>query len=278
MTLPDASTKTAAGEAPRQRKSETGRTGRSARAGSGYSMRGLQGRVIDALGRDIVGGRYAPGALLPRETELTASYGVSRTSIREAMKVLAAKGLIEIRQKIGTRVRDRDLWNVFDTDVLTWQHEQGLSEAVMRNLIELRQIIEPATARLASARATMADLRRIEQAHEAMAKHVRDPVGYAESDVEFHMAVFGAAHNVLLQRFGHLVADFLRMSFAMQQDAVTRTGADFTKDAAEHRKVFEAINRGEGEGAAAAMLNVILDGKRALGEAMARLEKHASTP
>lgn len=268
--MPEAAAKSA-GTARRSRKVE----GRGARAGSGYSMRGLQGRVIDALGRDIVGGRYAPGSLLPKETELTASYAVSRTSIREAMKVLAAKGLIEIRQKIGTRVRDRDLWNVFDSDVLTWQHEQGLSEAVMRDLIELRQIIEPATARLASGRASMADLRRIERAHRVMAENVQDPVGYAESDVEFHMAVFSAAHNVLLSRFGHLVADFLRMSFAIQQDAVTRTGADFTKDADEHRKVFEAINRGEGDAAAVAMLNVILDGKRALGEAMAQLGDHA---
>jgi DNA-binding FadR family transcriptional regulator len=273
--LPEARAKRAGGARPRRPR----KSNRAARepVGSGYALRGLQGRVIDAIGRDVVGGRYAPGALLPREAELIAHYGVSRTSIREAMKVLAAKGLIEIRQKIGTRVRDRDLWNVFDSDVLTWQQQQGLSEAVMRDLIELRQIIEPATARLASARASIADLRRIEQAHRAMAEHVLDPVGYAASDVEFHMAVFGATHNALLQRFGHLVADFLRMSFAIQQHAVTHAGADFSKDAAEHLKVFEAINRGEGEGAAAAMLNVILDGKRALGDAMALLVQHDGT-
>jgi len=240
---------------------------------AGYSMRGLQGKVIDALGRDIVGGRYAPESLLPKETELIAAYGVSRTSVREAMKVLAAKGLIEIRQKIGTRVRPRDLWNVFDNDVLAWHHQQGLSEAVMRDLIELRQVIEPAAARFAAARASMSDLRRIERALVAMAGHVNDPVGYAESDVEFHMAVFGAAHNALLSRFGHLVADFLRMSFSLQQDAVTKTGADFSKDAEEHARVFDAINRSEPDTAAAAMLNVILDGKRALAEAMDTLAR-----
>lgn len=246
---------------------------RASTLGVGYSMRGQQGRVIEALGRDIVGGRYAPETLLPKEAELIATYSVSRTSVREAMKVLAAKGLIEIRQKIGTRVRPRDLWNVFDSDVLNWQHQQGLSESVMRDLIELRQVIEPAAARFASARATMSDLRRIERAHLAMAEHVTDPVGYAESDVEFHMAVFAAAHNALLLRFGHLVADFLHMSFAMQQDAVTKSGADFSKDAEEHRRVYDAINRGEPDAAAAAMLNVILDGKRALGQAIEALSR-----
>ena len=255
----------------RRRASVAAAPSRGLRAG--YSMRGLQGKVIDAIGRDIVGGKYAPESLLPKEADLTATYGVSRTSVREAMKVLSAKGLIEIRQKIGTRVRARDLWNVFDSDVLTWHHQQGLSEAVMRDLIELRQVIEPAAARFASSRATMADLRRIERAHAAMAQHVTDPVGYAESDVEFHMAVFAASHNALLSRFGHLVADFLHMSFSMQQEAVSRSGVDFTKDAEEHRRVFDAINRGEPDNAAAAMLNVILDGKRALGEAMEALSR-----
>ncbi|MBI4921392.1 MAG: FadR family transcriptional regulator [Devosia nanyangense] len=246
---------------------------------SGYSLRGLQGQVIGALGRDIVGGRYAPGVLLPREAELTTEYGVSRTSIREAMKVLAAKGLIEIRQKVGTRVRARDLWNVFDSDVLAWHHQQGLSQAVMHDLIELRQIIEPATARLAAGRATMADLRNIEQAHTRMAAHATDPIGYAESDVEFHMAVFAASHNVLLQRFGHLVADFLHMSFSIQQRSLSEAGTDFAKDAAEHRRVFDAINKGEPEAAATAMLEVILQGKSALTNALVALDdRKAQSP
>ena len=257
---------------PRRRPAAAPPQARAKRA-AGYSMRGLQGKVIDALGRDIVGGRYAPESLLPKEAELIAAYSVSRTSVREAMKVLAAKGLIEIRQKVGTRVRPRDLWNVFDNDVLAWHHQQGLSEAVMRDLIELRQVIEPAAARFAASRASMADLRRIERAHAAMAQHVTDPTGYAESDVEFHMAVFAAAHNALLSRFGHLVADFLHLSFALQQDAVSKSGVDFSKDAEEHRRVFDAINRGEPDAAASAMLNVILDGKRALAEAMDTLSR-----
>ena len=87
---------------------------------AGYRLRGIQGRLIRRLGRAIVRGNHAPGSLLPREAELMAEHGASRTSVREAIKVLSAKGLVETRQKVGTRVRPRDEWNIFDADVLGW--------------------------------------------------------------------------------------------------------------------------------------------------------------
>lgn len=240
---------------------------------SGYSMRGLQGRVIEALGADIVGGRYQPGDLLPREAELTEEYGVSRTSVREAMKVLAAKGLVEIRQKIGTRVREAHLWSVFDSDILRWYALQGKGDEIMRDLIELRQILEPSAARLAAGRATMTDLRRIELAHLEMVDSAHDNERYAASDVEFHMAVYGASHNALLQRFGRLVADFMQLSFSVQQRARTANhSVDFTEDARVHGAVYDAINRGDAEASAATMLDVVLDGKSALIEALAQLD------
>lgn len=242
-------------------------------------MRGLQGRVIDAIGQAIVGGRYKPGDLLPREAELTEEYGVSRTSVREAMKVLSAKGLVEIRQKVGTRVRPHALWNTFDSDLLAWYHAQGLGESIMRDLVELRQILEPAAARLAAGRASMTDLHRIESAHSAMAANARDHQGYAASDVEFHMAVYGASHNVLLQRFGHLVADFLHLSFSMQQHAENdNDGADFSEDAGSHGAVFAAINRGDAGAASEAMLTVVLEGKSALIEALRHADRMSGRP
>lgn len=240
---------------------------------SGYSMRGLQGQVIEALGAEIVGGRYRPGDLLPREAELTETYGVSRTSVREAMKVLAAKGLVEIRQKIGTRVRDPHLWSVFDSDILRWYAVQGKGDEIMRDLIELRQILEPAAARLAAGRATMTDLRRIELAHLDMVEHAHDNERYAHSDVEFHMAVYGASHNALLHRFGRLVADFMQLSFSVQQRVRAHDDVvDFSADAAAHESVYDAINRGDATAAADTMLDVVLDGKSALIEALAHLD------
>lgn len=236
---------------------------------SGYRISGLQGHVITELGRAIVSGRFAPGELLPREPELMAEFSASRPSLREALKVLAAKGLIEMRQKVGTRVRPRDLWNTFDSDVLGWHlGEEGTSPAqrdgMLRDLIELRQVIEPNAAQLAAGRATMEDLRRIRTALQAMEAATRDMASYARADVEFHMAVFTASHNVLLARFAHLVADFLRVSFSIQQEALNERDNRIEDDVAQHRLVFEAINSGEGESAARAMRNVILNGKNSL--------------
>ncbi len=239
---------------------------------AGYSMRGLQGRIIDALGQEIVGGRYQPGDLLPKEADLEVEYGVSRTSVREAMKVLAAKGLVEIRQKIGTRVRPNDLWSVFDSDILRWYNAQGKGEEVMRDLVELRQILEPSAARLAAGRATMGDLRRLERAHADMVANAHDHFGYATSDLEFHMAIYGASHNAMLQRFGRLVADFMHQAFDVQQRVREHDTVDFIDDAAAHREIFDAINRGDAGAASEAMLRVVLDGKSALIEALFQLD------
>lgn len=235
--------------------------------GAGYSMRGLQGRVIDGVGREIIGGLYAPGDVLPREAELTEQFGVSRTSVREGMRVLAAKGLVDIRQKIGTRVRQPENWNVFDSDILRWHSEVGRGDEIMRNLVEVRQIMEPAAARLAAGRASMDDLRRMDDALGAMVAHATDREGYAHADVEFHLAVYAASHNVLLRQFGSVVADFLYASFTVQQ----ATAADdevYEEDAETHAAVFRAVNEGNGERAAEAMLQVVLDGKSALIKAL----------
>ncbi|NEN04746.1 FadR family transcriptional regulator [Diaminobutyricibacter tongyongensis] len=242
---------------------------------SGYNIRGQQGRVIDGLGQAIVGGRYQPGAILPREAELIDEYGVSRTSVREAMKVLAAKGLVETRQRVGTRVRPRELWSAFDSDLLTWHLAQGLGGDAMRDLVELRQILEPAAAKLAAVRATMPDLRRLEHAHAEMAAKVDFPDQYAASDVEFHMAVYAACHNDLLQRFGQLVADFMRLTFEVQQNA-QHNHFDFAADARSHREVLTAITSGDPTAATDAMLAVVLEGKTALIEALGQVDDRAS--
>ncbi len=234
---------------------------------SGYAMRGLQGRVIDRVGRQIIGGRYAPGSLLPKEAELTEEYGVSRTSVREAMRVLAAKGLVDIRQKIGTRVRQPEQWNVFDTDILRWHSEEGRGDAILRDLVELRQTLEPQAARLAAGRATMDDLRRLGRSIDGMRLHAGDQDEYAHADVEFHQAVYAASHNVLLRQFGAVVADFLYLSFSVQQEAAGEVEA-LVHDVERHAAVLRAIDRGQGEAAAEAMLDVVLDGKNALIKAL----------
>jgi GntR family galactonate operon transcriptional repressor len=234
---------------------------------SGYSMRGQQGRVIDGVGRDIVSGRFPIGELVSKEADLSAAYGVSRTSVREAMRVLAAKGLVDIRQKVGTKVRQREQWNVFDGDILRWHSEEGLGESILRDLVEIRQILEPQAARLAAGRAQMDDLHRLHEVVAAMTEAIGDPHAYAITDVDFHMAVYAASHNVLLRQFGAVVADYLRLSFELQQQ-VDASEPVLAEDVERHADVLRAIDRGEGERAAERMLDVVLDGKSALARAL----------
>jgi DNA-binding FadR family transcriptional regulator len=222
---------------------------------------------VNAIGQAIVGGMFPPGTVLPREADLMAEFGVSRTSLREAVKVLAAKGLVETRQKVGTRVRPREEWNVFDTELLAWHHAQGMDESILKDLIELRQTLEPTAAQLAAGRATMSDLARIEQSLRAMREHT-DAAGYAAADVQFHLAVYAASHNALLTRFGHLVADFLQTSFAVQQAAAEQHGFDLDVDVRMHHDVYDAVNRGAAAEASDAMLGVVLTGKAALASAL----------
>jgi DNA-binding FadR family transcriptional regulator len=166
-------------------------------------------------------------------------------------------------------VRPRRLWNVFDSDVITWHHLEGKSDKIFKDLVELRQLIEPGAARLAAARATLADLERIERAAKAMAAAVGDPAQYCEADVEFHFAVVAASDNLLFTSFANLVSDFLRLSFELQQNALNDSDNRIEDDAANHLRVYQAICDGDGEAAHEAMLRVVMDGKRSLVRAMA---------
>jgi DNA-binding FadR family transcriptional regulator len=243
---------------------------------SGPAIRGAQRRVIETLGRAIVSGAYPPGSLLPKEDHFIAEYGVSRTPFREAAKVLAAKGLIEIRQKVGTRVRPENQWNAFDSDLLRWYAEEGRSEEVIRDLLEVREILEPSAAQLAASRATPEDLATIAQAYRRMSDTVGDPETYAVNDVAFHLAVFAASHNVLMQRFGYFVADFLRLSFDIQQAALIERDhiRDLSPDLDAHRFILESLQRSAPGAAAEAMLETILAGKRDLLFSLERTPKH----
>jgi DNA-binding FadR family transcriptional regulator len=231
------------------------------------AARGIQKSVIDGIGRRIVSGDIAPLSFLPTEPELCSEYQVSRTSVREAMRVLATKGLIQIRQKVGTRVQAKDNWNFFDFDILRWHHEEGRGHEVMRDLVELRQILEPAAAKLAASRATIQDQGRLKQALELMEKSVDSNDDFAKADVEFHLAVYAASHNSLMRQFGNVVADFLQRAFSLQQSTVSDP-AILLVDALSHAQVYDAINRGEGEEAFQAMLSLVLEAKKSLIQAL----------
>ncbi len=231
---------------------------------TGYRLKGIHGRVIASLGESIVRGGYPPGCILPREPELMDIYRASRTSIREAIKVLSAKGLVETRQRIGTWVCERSQWNIFDSDVLHWHAFEDFDDGILKDLIEMRQLVEPPAARFAAIRATLDDLALIGERCENMRRSMQDLEAYAAADVQFHLAVFHASHNAMLHRFAHIVADFLQISFQIQQRALDARGNRIKEDYANHLRLSQAINRSDAAAAEAIMMDVIMDGKASL--------------
>ncbi|TMA22960.1 MAG: FadR family transcriptional regulator, partial [Deltaproteobacteria bacterium] len=127
-----------------------------------YPRRGLHGELVHAVGLQIVKGELQPGDPLPTDLDSDSERGVSRTVVREAIKVLAAKGLVVSRPKTGTHVRERRFWNLMDPDVLAWRLEADPTDTFFVDVFELRRLIEPAAARLAAERATAEEVAALE--------------------------------------------------------------------------------------------------------------------
>ena len=227
----------------------------------------IHGSVVEAIGRWILGGTYAPNDLLPREDDLAVELGVSRTSIREAVKVLSAKGLLQARRRVGVRVRDRDDWNLLDPQVLSWHPDVGRDETLITSLIEARRIIEPAAAALAAQRATAADLAHIEQAYLGMERNLRTNLeACCEADLRFHVSVVAASHNVVLKGLTGTIEAALRATFAITN---RRLASAQSRALSAHRAVLECVRMRDADGARAATVALLaiaardLDAKRA---------------
>jgi len=176
-------------------------------------MRNVLAQTLGALGSSIVSGRHPPGSSLPPEPTLCEHYGVSRTVVREAVKSLVAKGLLVTGPKLGTRVLPASQWNWFDPDVVAWQTEAGPTHEFLRDLQEMRRVVEPAAVRLAAARATGQEIAVIEAAYAAMRRAIAGEGDYVAADLAFHQALIGACHNRMLQQMGKTLEALLRTSF-----------------------------------------------------------------
>ena len=223
-------------------------------ARSRYPDQSLHGRIVHAIGRRILHGDLPPGALLPAEPEL----GASRTVVREAVKVLAAKGLVESRPKTGTRVRPRDAWNLLDPDVLAWQQDGAVDDALLRKLTEVRRIIEPAAAELAAARADAQDVAALEDAfqqmeHTAQARAGTDFESFVQADMKFHLVILQACRNDLLEQMSRVVYSALLVSFRSTSSRPGRAKAALPR----HRAILEAIRARDPRGAGAAMRHLV---------------------
>jgi DNA-binding FadR family transcriptional regulator len=227
-----------------------------------YPRRGLHGTVVHDIGLRIVRGDLRPGDALPTEEELGAEPGVSRTVLREAVKVLAAKRLVESRPKTGTRVLPRREWNLIDPDVMAWRLEAEPDEQFFADVIELRRIVEPEAAALAARRASETELAELSASFDAMRKALEDadPDGYLGADLRFHAIVLEACHNELLEQMATMLRATFRVLFI-------RTSATREHALPLHAAVLDAILGGNAAAAAEATRTLISDTAASLADA-----------
>ncbi|GAB2737579.1 FadR/GntR family transcriptional regulator [Amycolatopsis magusensis] len=210
-----------------------------------YSGRGVHGQTVAALGARIVAGEIGDGVVLDL-AELGRELDVSMTALREALKVLAAKGLVEARQKRGTYVRSREHWNLLDSDVIRWRSEAGDTAEVLRDLAEVRAVLEPAAASLAARRRTDQDLAELDAALADM-RTAADPAAEVAADLRWHRGLLRATGNQMLTRMDVFIEPALRL-----RDALVH-GHSADDPVPSHAAVVDAVRRGDPEAAAAAV-------------------------
>jgi GntR family transcriptional regulator, galactonate operon transcriptional repressor len=233
-----------------------------------YPQRGLHGKVVHELGVRIVRGEFAPGDSLPNEPELGEELEVSRSVLREGMKVLAGKGLVRIRPKTGTQVRPREDWNLLDPDVLGWQFEAAPTPRGLRDLHELRAMVECDGARLAAERRDDADVAALREHLEEMTATVENAGEFVEADLRFHGAIFEASGNELL---AHLNAMFA-VAFRAVRRFHTRQPNRYVASLGLHEDVLDAIAARDGDAAEKAMRVLTEDARVDLEHYIAEVE------
>lgn len=217
---------------------------------------GLHAHVIDTLGQRIVDGVLQPGDVV-RPEQVADEFGVSRSVVREALRVLQSLGLVEPRQRVGTQVRGITSWELLAPTVIRWRGASPSYFVQQRELLELRLGVEPVAASLAAGRsganAGAADvLRAAEDMLAACAQ--QDSRAYLEADVRFHRALLTGSGNAVFAHFAGTVEALLRTRTSESRDTITRwTGAA----AARHEAVGRAVVAGDAAAAAAATTELL---------------------
>ncbi|TAM71155.1 MAG: FadR family transcriptional regulator [Microbacteriaceae bacterium] len=168
--------------------------------------------VVAEIGRDIVRGRYQVGDILPREEEFVQKLDVGRGVVREALRVLASKGLVEARPKRGTQVLSATNWQNLDPDILSWREGSTIDRGFLRDLTDLRAMIEPAACVYAAERATDTELQLIGSLARELTHASDNEPAFIEADMQFHRALLQATHNDLLIQVSAAIESGLRLS------------------------------------------------------------------
>lgn len=205
------------------------------------------------LAIDILTGRYKPGEAIVGEIEASEALKVSRTAYREAARILTAKGLLESRPKTGTKVTPRSRWNLLDPDVLAWMFSGKPDESFIRDLFELRGIIEPAAAALAAQRRTQAQVAEMEHALSDMRRFTLATEEGRAADQIFHKTILAAADNEALSALASSVGSAVEWTTKFKQRK-RKLPRDPLPD---HMKVHKAIADRNPKAARAAMMELL---------------------
>ncbi|MEU1013338.1 FadR/GntR family transcriptional regulator [Streptomyces sp. NPDC088810] len=230
---------------------ELGRVGRRA---AGSRGRGLHGQLVQQLGQMIVSGDLgADRPLVPEE--IGQRFEVSRTVVRESLRVLEAKGLVSARPNVGTRVRPVSDWNLLDPDIIEWRAFGPQRDDQRRELSELRWTIEPLAARLAAGHGREEVQQRLCDMVEIMSHAMAqgDVLTYSRADTEFHALLIQIAGNRMLEHLSGIV------SAALQVSGGPVTACDRPNEAslAQHARIVDALGTGDGTAAETAMRQLL---------------------
>lgn len=213
----------------------------------------LHGMVAQDIGIAIVSGRYAPGDLLDGEIEASERLHVSRTAYREAVRILAAKGLVEVRPKVGTRVTARDRWHLLDPEVLSWIFQFEPDEHLLNSLFELRKIVEPAAAALAAQHRTDEHLATMANALKLMNEHSLAKEEGRIADQDFHAALLEASNNPFLKSLTSSVSAAVAWTTVFKQ----RSRPLVRDPLPDHEQVYKAIAAADADAARQAMAHLV---------------------
>ncbi len=197
----------------------------------------LHGTIARKLGIAIVSGHYKPGDLLDGEISSSEQLAVSRTAYREAVRILAAKGLVDARPKVGTRINPQSQWNLLDPDVLEWTFESEPDLQLLNSLFELRNVVESAAAGLAATRRSAVHLKSMRAALKGMAKHTLATPAGRQADLDFHTTLLDATNNPFIISLTSGVSAAINTTtiFKQRKHPLRRDPLP------DHVRVFEAI-------------------------------------
>jgi acetyl esterase/lipase/DNA-binding FadR family transcriptional regulator len=215
----------------------------------------LHGSLAHRLAGEIIRGELAPGSLLPREESAGVAFGVSRSAYREAIRTLAAKGMVSALPKVGTKAAPRSAWHILDPDILAWCFENAPNETFIRNLFELRKIVEPSAAALAAIRRNEEEVAKLADSLSRMARASPRSGGWLNAIIAFHQELLSSSRNEALTSLWAAIQTTLRWSIKLQ---MMLPGLDLGHDpVADHARVFERVASQNAEGALTEMALLI---------------------